>query len=148
MNPAQIQLLFAHWPFMLIVVGILILAYGEWQSDIAFKRLSFLLFIGAALFMIPVHLTSGSAQEVLFSDFPQKYTQPDIYKQLFGYSTILTYALGILAAINFFMVHNVHGLHGAVRKLMLLLAVITAVLLAYQAHVAAQIQYPAVFDIL
>lgn len=141
MNAAQVHLLFNHWPLILIVIAFFILLIGEWKSNMSYKQLGLVLFILAALFTIPTQFSGEGAEHILME---QELASHDIIEKHEGlgfWSAMLAYGLGIFSFISLIMIYNLHSIFGFIRKLILLVALGTIVLISFAAHTGGEIRH-------
>ncbi|MGB0601716.1 MAG: hypothetical protein ACPGKZ_05660 [Flavobacteriaceae bacterium] len=65
MDPTHLHLILTHFPIVGTLIGILILAYGQFAKKKEVKKLALVLFIVMSLLTIPVFLSGHEAEETV-----------------------------------------------------------------------------------
>lgn len=65
MNPAQLHLLFNHFPIVGLIIGVLVLAVGFFMKGEIVIKTALCIILGASLFAIPAFATGEGAEEIV-----------------------------------------------------------------------------------
>ncbi|MCP4120779.1 MAG: hypothetical protein GY751_03415 [Bacteroidetes bacterium] len=133
--------MFNHWPLVLITVAFFILLIGDLKLLMPYKSLGLTLLVIAALVTIPTQFSGEGAEHILKDIGAAEHTIIEKHETLGFFSSILTYALGILSFISLIMIHNTHAFFGHMRKFIVLLAGVGILLMAITAHSGGEVRH-------
>ncbi len=142
MNPAQLHLLFNHWPLVLLAVGFSVLFIGNRRLFVPYQQLGLTILVIAALLTIPVQFSGGGAKELLLAEGLAGQEMIERHAGFGFWTAMLVYAIGILSFVCLITIHNSHVLYGRLRTFVLVLSAAAFVLIALAAHTGGEIMHP------
>ena len=102
MNQAHLHLLLNHAPIMGAAIGLMVLIAGLLTGNESVKRTAFGIFIGAALIVIPTHITGEGAEHLIESIPGSDHKLIHAHGRAVGLFQWVMAALGILSAAALF----------------------------------------------
>lgn len=125
MNDAHLHLLVNHFPIIVAILGLLILAAGLLLRSITVQRVAFAVFVLGALMTLPAMLTGEGAEDIA-------ETLPGVTKQIIHRHeeaaetfAIFSYILGAMALLAFWASWQRKAIAGAAAVAVLLLSLAT-----------------------
>jgi biotin transporter BioY len=140
MNQAHIHLFLNHVPVLGIIFGAILLAFAMHRKSKELQMVTFVIFIVAGLFTIPVYL-SGEGAEELVEDY-SGVSHDTIHDHEESAELIIwgIGALGVFALVGFWLLKK-DSLQPAYLWLILLIAVVVSIALARTAYLGGEIRH-------
>jgi hypothetical protein len=104
MDATHLHLILTHFPIVGMVIGVGILAYGQFSKNDETKKVALVIFILMAILTIPVFLTGEEAEETveLIAGVPEQLIEN--HEELAEKAIWLMGFLGVLSFINLFII--------------------------------------------
>lgn len=102
MDATHFHLAFTHFPIVGTIIGMFILAYGQFAKNDEFKKVAFATFILMSLLTIPVFLTGEEAEETVEHLTGISEQLIENHEELAEKAIWLMGILGILSLVNLF----------------------------------------------
>lgn len=104
MNATHLHLILTHFPIVGTIIGMIILAYGQFAKNDAIKKVALVIFVFMSILTIPVFLTGSSAEETV-ENLPGVSEQLiESHEELAEAAIWLMGFLGVLSIINIFAI--------------------------------------------
>lgn len=103
MNSAHIHLALSHLPIFGILIGIIILAYGQFSKKDLLSITGLIFFVATALIAIPVFLTGEDAGEIIKSLPGVSDSRKEAHEELAEKAIWLIGALGALSVVALYL---------------------------------------------
>ena len=104
MDATHLHLVLSHFPIIGTIIGIGILAYGQFFKNIEIQKVALAIFILMAILTIPVFLTGEEAEETVEHIAGVSEQLIENHEELAEKAIWLMGLLGILSLINFFAI--------------------------------------------
>ena len=104
MNPTHLHLMLTHFPIVGTIIGIGFLSYGQLTKSDDIKKAALATFVLMAILTIPVFLTGNEAEETVENLAGVSEQVIENHEELAEKAVWLMGLLGILSAINFFVI--------------------------------------------
>ncbi len=104
MDAAHLHLILTHFPIVGTIIGIIILAYGQFAKNDDIKKVALVTFILMAILTIPVFLTGEEAEETVEHIAGVSEQLIENHEELAEKAIWLMGLLGVLSVINFFAI--------------------------------------------
>ena len=104
MDATHLHLILSHFPIIGTIIGIVILAYGQFSKNIEIQKVALAAFILMAIFTIPVFLTGEGAEETVEKIPVISEQLIENHEELAEKAIWLMGVLGILSIISFFAI--------------------------------------------
>ncbi len=104
MDATHLHLILTHFPIVGTIIGIGILAYGQFAKNDDIKKVALITFIVMAILTIPVYLTGEEAEESVEHIAGVSERLIENHEELAEKAIWLMGLLGILSVINFFAI--------------------------------------------
>jgi uncharacterized membrane protein len=104
MDATHIHLILTHFPIVGTMIGIGILAYGQFSKNDEIKKVALVIFVLMAILTIPVFLTGEEAEETVEHIAGVSEQLIENHEELAEKAIWLMGLLGILSLINFFAI--------------------------------------------
>jgi uncharacterized membrane protein len=104
MDATHLHLILTHFPIVGTIIGIGILAYGQFGKNDDVKKVALVTFVIMAILTIPVFLTGGEAEESVEHIAGVSEQLIENHEELAEKAIWLMGLLGVLSLINFFVI--------------------------------------------
>jgi uncharacterized membrane protein len=104
MDATHLHLILTHFPIVGTIIGIVILAYGQFKKNDDIKKVALVTFMMMAFLTIPVFLTGGEAEENVENIAGISERLIEKHEELAEKAIWLMGLLGVLSLINFFAI--------------------------------------------
>ncbi len=104
MDATHLHLILTHFPIVGTIIGIGILAYGQFSKNDEIKKVALVTFVLMAILTIPVFLTGEEAEETVEHIVGVSEQLIENHEELAEKAIWLMGFLGILSLINFFAI--------------------------------------------
>ncbi len=104
MDATHLHLVLTHFPIVGTIIGIGILAYGQYSKNDDIKKVALVTFILMAILTIPVFLTGEEAEETVEHIAGVSEQLIENHEELAEKAIWLMGLLGVLSLINFFAI--------------------------------------------
>ena len=104
MDATHLHLILTHFPIVGTIIGIGVLAYGQYSKNDDIKKVALVTFILMAIVTIPVFLTGEEAEETIEHIAGVSEQLIENHEELAEKAIWLMGFLGILSLINFFAI--------------------------------------------
>ena len=142
MNQAHIHLLLNHIPLVVAGVAALLLAVALVRKSAELKRVSFGLFVLAALITIPVYLTGEPAEEIVENLPGVSGPIVEQHERSALFSLIAIEVLGVVSLFGLFIYRRAAELPKVFAVATLGLSIVAGGLTAWTANLGGQIKHP------
>ncbi len=142
MNPAHVHLIVNHIPIFTTLIGIFILVWGMFKDNTSIRNIAFVLFIFGALGSYVAIETGESAEDIVEEITAVSHDAIHDHEEAAELTLWFAIVLGLLSigalAAKKLNLRFESGLHIAI----LIMALVTAGLLAYVAYEGGEIRHP------
>ena len=104
MDATHLHLILTHFPIVGTIIGVGIMAYGQFSKDDEIKKVALITFVLMAIITIPVFLTGGEAEESVENLAGVSEQLIENHEELAEIAIWFMGALGVLSLINLFAI--------------------------------------------
>ena len=141
MDATHLHLVLSHFPIIGTIIGIGILAYGQFFKNIEIQKVALAIFILMAILTIPVFLTGEEAEETVEHIAGISEQLIESHEELAEKAIWLMGLLGVLSLINFFVIITKLPFAKAITLITLIVSLGTFGLFAQVGNLGGQIRH-------
>ena len=141
MDATHLHLVLSHFPIIGTIIGIGILAYGQFFKNIEIQKVALAIFILMAILTIPVFLTGEEAEETVEHIAGISEQLIENHEELAEKAIWLMGLLGVLSLINFFAIIKKLSFAKAITLITLIVSLGTFGLFAQVGNLGGQIRH-------
>jgi uncharacterized membrane protein len=148
MNSAHLHLAITHVPILSALFGLVLLLFGSLQQNRTLQRASLWTFVFAASAAVPTYLSGRSASALLMKVIPGLSADPnDQHAEVAILALVAIGLLGLLSLWGLVISRAQKPFSGRLNAVVLLVAVVTAGLMAWTAQLGGNIRHPEIHAI-
>ncbi|MCF6213821.1 MAG: hypothetical protein L3J45_07340 [Flavobacteriaceae bacterium] len=141
MDATHLHLILTHFPIVGTVIGIGILAYGQYSKNNAIIKVALVTFILMAIFTIPVYLTGEDSEETVEHIAGVSENLIENHEELAEKAILLMGLLAALSAISFFAIMRELSFAKTITLITLIVSFITFGVFAQVGNLGGQIRH-------
>ncbi|MCF6223669.1 MAG: hypothetical protein L3J34_08070 [Flavobacteriaceae bacterium] len=141
MDATHLHLLLTHFPIVGTIIGIGILAYGQFAKNDEIRKVALATFVLMALFTIPVFLTGEEAEETVENIAGVSEQLIENHEELAEKAIWLMGLLGGLSLISFYAIIKKLSFTKTISSITLIVSLITFGLFAQVGNLGGQIRH-------
>ncbi len=141
MDATHLHLVLTHFPLVGTIIGIGILAYGQFSKNTAIQKVALSTFIAMAIFTIPVFLTGEEAEETVEHIAGISEQIIENHEELAEKAIWLMAVLGVLSLINLLAILRKMTVAKTITILTLVVSLATVALFAQVGYLGGQIRH-------
>ncbi len=141
MDHTHIHLVLTHFPIIGAIIGIGILAYGQYSKNDSIKKVAFVTFVLMAIMTIPVFLTGEAAEETVEHLAGVSENLIEEHEELAEKAIWLMGLLGVLSIVSFFAIVKKLSFSRTISLVTLLISLATFGIFAKVGNLGGQIRH-------
>lgn len=141
MNPLHVHLLINHLPVFGTLLGIVVLMLALWRRSEQIESVAYFLFIISSLGAVISYLTGEGAEEAVEHIQGISKTAIERHEDFAIYPLLTLILLGVVSVVGIILIQEKSRLVGKIRSVLLILAVISFVLIAWAGYLGGQIRH-------
>ena len=141
MDATHLHLILTHFPIVGTIIGIGILAYGQFSKNNEIKKVALGTFIFMAILTIPVYLTGEEAEETVEHITGVSETIIENHEELAEVAIVLMGLLGVLSIIGLFALLKEHVYARTIVVITFIVSLITFGVFAQVGNLGGQIRH-------
>ncbi len=141
MDAAHLHLVLTHFPIIGVIIGILILAYGQFYKNSDIQKVALATFILMAILTIPVFLTGEEAEETVEHIAGVSEQLIENHEELAEKAIWLMGLLGVFSMISFFAIVKKLSFAKTITLITLIVSLGTFGLFAQVGNLGGQIRH-------
>ncbi|MBT6686200.1 MAG: hypothetical protein HOB05_07740 [Bacteroidetes bacterium] len=141
MDATHLHLILTHFPIIGTIIGIGILAYGQFSKNDEIKKVALVTFVLMAILTIPVFLTGEEAEETVEHIAGISEQLIENHEELAEKAIWLMGLLGALSLISFYMINKKLSLAKTITLITLVVSLATFGLFAQVGNLGGQIRH-------
>lgn len=141
MDATHLHLMLTHFPIVGTIIGVIILAYGQFSKKNEIKKVAFLIFIIMALLTIPVFLTGDGAEETVEHIPGVSEKLIERHAEFAENAIIFMGLLGLLSLVSFIAIVRKLSIEKIVAIITLSVSLVTCAVFVQVGNLGGQIRH-------
>ena len=146
MDATHFHLLLTHFPIVGTIIGIGILAYGQYSKNDSIKKTALVVFLLMAILTIPVFLTGEEAEETVEHLAGVSENSIETHEELAEKVIWLMGLLGAMSLVSFYAITKKLPLSNKLTLVTLVVSLVTFGLFARVGYLGGQIRHSEIRD--